>query len=52
MLPRLTDLGEHLSLQAGGAGLINRGSGETKLELDHRKIKGRNSGLYTNWKHL
>ncbi|GIM29136.1 GTPase HflX [Clostridium polyendosporum] len=46
LLPRLTDLGESLGHQAGGAGLINRGSGETKFELDHRKIKGRISVLH------
>jgi GTP-binding protein HflX len=45
VLPRLTGLGESLSRQAGGAGFINRGSGETKFELDHRKIKDKISGL-------
>lgn len=41
MMPRL--IGSHLSLgrQGGGAGLRNRGAGETKLELDRRKIEER-----------
>ncbi|OEF97070.1 GTPase HflX [Desulfuribacillus alkaliarsenatis] len=38
MLPRLTGQGEALSRQGGGSGLKNRGAGETKLELDRRKI--------------
>ncbi|GBF78103.1 GTPase HflX [Paenibacillus sp. 598K] len=37
-LPRLAGLRESLGRQGGGSGLINRGSGETKLELDRRKI--------------
>ena len=41
MLPRLIGLGESLGRQGGGAGLKNRGSGETKLELDRRKIEDR-----------
>lgn len=41
MLPRLIGLGESLGRQGGGAGFINRGSGETKLELDRRKIEDR-----------
>lgn len=45
MLPRLTGLRESLGRQGGGAGLINRGSGETKLELDRRKIENRISAL-------
>jgi len=44
-LPRLIGLGEHLGRQGGGAGLKNRGSGETKLELNRRKIEDRISGL-------
>lgn len=44
-LPRLIGLGEHLGRQGGGAGLKNRGSGETKLELDRRKIEDRIVGL-------
>lgn len=45
MLPRLMGLGESLGRQGGRAGLKNRGSGETKLELDRRKIEDRISGL-------
>ncbi|WP_097027190.1 GTPase HflX [Clostridium peptidivorans] len=45
ILPRLTGLGESLGRHAGGVGFINRGSGETKFELDHRKIKDRIGGL-------
>jgi len=44
-LPRLIGTGESLGRQGGGAGLKNRGSGETKLELDRRKIEDRISGL-------
>ena len=46
MLPRLAGLGESLGRQGGGSGLINRGSGETKLELDRRRIEDRISRLY------
>ncbi len=45
MLPRLIGLGESLGRQGGSSGLKNRGSGETKLELDRRKIEDRISGL-------
>jgi len=45
VLPRLSGLGESLSRQVGGVGFINRDSGETKFELDHRKIKDKISGL-------
>lgn len=40
-LPRLIDDNEDLGRQGGGAGLKNRGSGETKLELELRRIKDR-----------
>ncbi|WP_168118654.1 GTPase HflX [Paenibacillus sp. HB172176] len=42
-LPRLVGLRASLSRQggAGGAGFRNRGSGETKLELDRRRIEER-----------
>lgn len=33
------------SRQGGGAGLKNRGAGETKLELDRRKIEEKISAL-------
>ena len=39
MLPRLVGLRESLGRQGGGAGLANKGAGETKLELDRRKIE-------------
>lgn len=45
MLPRLIGSGESLGRQGGKAGLKNRGSGETKLELDRRKIEDRIIGL-------
>lgn len=38
-LPRLVGLRESLGRQGGGAGLKNRGAGETKLELDRRRIE-------------
>lgn len=47
MLPRLTGLRESLGRQGGGAGLTNRGAGETKLELDRRRIEERISVLQT-----
>lgn len=39
LLPRLVGLRKDLGRQGGGAGLKNRGAGETKLELDRRKIE-------------
>lgn len=45
MLPRLTGKGVSLDRQGGSAGFRNRGAGETKLELDRRKIKKRISSL-------
>lgn len=45
MLPRVTDLGEALSHHVGGAGFIIRESGETKFELNRRKIRARISAL-------
>ncbi len=44
MLPRLIGQGMALSRQAaaaGGLGIASRGPGETKLELDRRRIRGR-----------
>lgn len=38
-LPRLEGLHMELGRQGGGAGLTNRGAGETKLELDKRRIE-------------
>lgn len=45
MLPRLVGLRLSLGRQGGGAGLRNRGAGETKLELDRRRIETRISVL-------
>lgn len=45
MLPRLIGLRESLGRQGGGSGLKNRGSGETKLELDRRKIEEKITAL-------
>lgn len=39
MLPRLIGSNESLGRQSGGVGTKNRGAGETKLELDRRKIE-------------
>lgn len=47
MLPRLTGMRESLGRQGGGSGLKNRGAGETKLELDRRRIEERISALQT-----
>lgn len=41
MLPRLVGLRASLGRQGGGAGLRNKGTGETKLELDRRRIEER-----------
>jgi len=40
-LPRLVGSNENLGRQGGGAGLKNRGAGETKLEMDRRMIEER-----------
>lgn len=50
MLPRLVGLRESLGRQGGGggSGLKNKGSGETKLELDRRRIEDRISALQTD----
>ncbi|MBB6637101.1 GTPase HflX [Cohnella thailandensis] len=45
MLPRLVGLRESLGRQGGGSGLKNRGAGETKLELDRRRIEDRIAAL-------
>lgn len=39
MLPRLVGLRESLGRQSGGVGTKNRGAGETRLELDRRRIE-------------
>ncbi|MCL6604053.1 MAG: GTPase HflX [Paenibacillus sp.] len=51
MLPRLTGLRESLGRQGGGSGLKNRGAGETKLELDRRRIEERISALQLELQH-
>jgi GTPase len=50
LLPRLRGWGESMSRQAGGriaggAGIGSRGPGETKIELDRRRIRSRVSRL-------
>ncbi|MEZ0163807.1 GTPase HflX [Kineococcus sp. LSe6-4] len=50
LLPRLRGWGESMSRQAGGrvaggAGIGSRGPGETKIELDRRRIRGRMAKL-------
>ncbi|MCI8800431.1 GTPase HflX [Acetatifactor muris] len=46
ILPRLVGMRENLSRQGGtGGSLSNKGAGETKLELDRRKIEHRISEL-------
>ncbi|NLY79194.1 MAG: GTPase HflX [Lysinibacillus sp.] len=54
MLPRLVGLYSSLSRQAGatGGGLRNRGIGETKLELDRRKIEDQISKLRKELEHI
>lgn len=51
-LPRLIGLRESLGRQRGGTGFYNRGSGETKLELDRRRIESRISALNNELKAL
>jgi GTP-binding protein HflX len=45
MLPRIVGQRESLGRQGGGVGLKNRGAGETKLELDRRKIEEKITAL-------
>lgn len=45
MLPRLVGLRASLGRQSGGVGTKNRGAGETKLELDRRRIEAKISAL-------
>jgi GTPase len=45
MLPRLIGGREDLGRQGGGSGLKNRGAGETKLELDRRRIEAKIASL-------
>ncbi|MFD0673297.1 GTPase HflX [Cohnella sp. GCM10027633] len=54
MLPRLVGLRESLDRQGGGGGggLKNRGSGETRLELDRRRIEDRIAALQEDLEKL
>ena len=52
MLPRLVGLRASLGRQGGGSGLRNRGAGETKLELDRRRIEERISTLQSDLEKL
>ena len=45
MLPRLIGLRESLGRQSGGVGTKNRGAGETRLELDRRRIEEKITAL-------
>ncbi|UMV47968.1 GTPase HflX [Paenibacillus macerans] len=45
MLPRLVGLRESLGRQSGGVGTKNRGAGETRLELDRRRIEEKITAL-------
>lgn len=50
LLPRLTRLWEHLSRTGGGIG--TRGPGETQLEVDRRRVRGRLSQLKSKLKRF
>ncbi|MBB3113206.1 GTP-binding protein HflX [Paenibacillus phyllosphaerae] len=52
MLPRLVGLRESLGRQGGGSGMKNKGTGETKLELDRRRIEDRISALQAELEKL
>ncbi|MBD2871406.1 GTPase HflX [Paenibacillus arenilitoris] len=52
MLPRLVGMRESLGRQGGGSGLKNRGAGETKLELDRRRIEERITALQAELEKL
>ncbi|BBH23098.1 GTPase HflX [Paenibacillus baekrokdamisoli] len=52
MLPRLVGLRESLGRQGGGSGMKNKGTGETKLELDRRRIEDRISALQNELEKL
>lgn len=53
MLPRLVGMRENLSRQGGtGGSMSNKGAGETKLELDRRKIEHRISELKKELKQI
>lgn len=57
LLPRLRGWGESMSRQAGGqaaggAGIGSRGPGETKIELDRRRIRDRMAKLRRDIQHM
>ena len=58
LLPRLRGWGESMSRQAGGqvggagAGMGSRGPGETKIELDRRRIRDRMAKLRREIRHM
>ena len=54
MLPRLIGLRASLGRQGGSSsgGVANRGAGETKLELDRRKIEDQISKLHKELEHI
>src|SRR4051812_33659026 len=57
LLPRLRGWGESMSRQAGGrvaggAGIGSRGPGETKIELDRRRIRNRMAKLRRDIAHM
>lgn len=57
LLPRLRGWGESMSRQAGGRvaggeGIGSRGPGETKIELDRRRIRTRMAQLRRQIKHM
>jgi GTP-binding protein HflX len=54
MLPRLVGLRESLGRQGGGggSGMKNKGTGETKLELDRRRIEDRIHALQSELEKL
>ncbi len=57
LLPRLRGWGESMSRQAGGRvaggeGIGSRGPGETKIELDRRRINTRIAKLRRDMKHM
>src|SRR4051812_1410911 len=57
LLPRLRGWGESMSRQAGGrvaggAGIGSRGPGETKIELDRRRIRTRMAKLRRDTAHM
>lgn len=57
LLPRLRGWGESMSRQAGGqaaggAGIGSRGPGETKIELDRRRIRDRMAKLRRDIRHM